>query len=205
MVEFKYYHTGEPNLKHRIGWKLKKLRKFLTENTKILDVGCSTGGLYFSIKDIIKKENYYGIDYNKYAVEMAENKGLNVKQCDIRKEEIPFKEKFDIVWMNHVIEHFTVEEQIKVINKLRNILKPNGLIFIFAPTPYHWYFWDDFTHVRPCTHGQLSDLLRNNGFIILESKYSRIRYFPQSLQKFLRLPPIRWFLWEVYCIGKKLE
>ena len=93
MPKFKYYHTKKPKVRPKINWKIKKLKKFLTRNTKILDIGCSTWGLYFSIKDIIKKTNYYDVDYNEYSVKLARKSGLNIEQCDIRKEDIPFREK----------------------------------------------------------------------------------------------------------------
>lgn len=203
MPVFKYYHTKK--IKNPpVNWKIKKLRKFLNPNFKILDIGCSTGTLFFVLRSIIKKENYFGIDYNQISVKLAQEEGLQVKYCDIKKDNIPFDIKFDIIYMSHILEHFYTHEQINVIEKITKKLKKGGYLFIFAPTPYHWYFWDDFTHCRPCTHGSISQLLLNFNYKIYEAKYSLLRFFPNNLQRYLRLPPLRWFLWEVYVIGQKL-
>lgn len=64
---------------------------------------------------------------------------------------------------------------------------------LFTPTPYTWYFWDDPTHQRPSTHGSLEHLAKDTGLRVIESKYSNTRFFPQSAQKWLRLPPLGLF------------
>jgi hypothetical protein len=94
-------------------------------------------------------------------------------------------------------------EQIHVMSEISRVLKKGGKAFIFAPTPYNWYFWDDETHVRPCTHGQLINLAENFNLKPLEARYTLTRYFPDSLQRWLRLPPLRFFLWTVYMVAKK--
>ncbi len=192
---------GTSSGKRKANWKIKKLNNFVKRGMKVLDVGCATGFL----KDLIKtKVDYYGVDYNDYFVKYCNKKGLNVKKCDLAKEKLPFKdESFDIVWCSHFIEHLSTREQINAAEEISHVLKKGGVLFIFAPTPYHWYFWDDETHVRPCTHAQLRKLFSNFGLEVIEAKYSLTRFFPNSLQRFLRLPPLRWFLWETYVILRK--
>lgn len=186
----------------RQGWRYKKISKYVKNNCSILDIGCASGFLY----DLLKNKNikYSGIDYNKHFVDYNKKRGLDVKQCDVSKEKLPFEDNsFDIVYCSHVIEHINTREQINFMSEISRVLKRGGKAMIFAPTPYHWYFFDDETHIRPCTHGQLTKLGRNFDLKLVEAKYSKLRFFPNSMQKYLRLPPIRFFLWEVYYIGKK--
>jgi hypothetical protein len=76
-------------------------------------------------------------------------------------------------------------------------------LLVFAPTPYHWFFWDNDTHVRPCTHGQLQSLAKDVGFKSSVGKYSLLRFFPSTIQTIARVTPLRCFLWETYLVAKK--
>ena len=212
-VNFPYYHTNLNKLE--VDWKIKKLINILKQSNKnffrVLDVGCSSIPLFVKLNKALLQEklnyiniDYIGLDYNKSTVEILRRNGIQVYNLDI--SDLSYKDiknlgKFDIVWMSHILEHLDVEKQIKALNNISKLSKKETYLFIFAPTPYHWYFWDDFTHVRPMTHGSISDLIQNFGFKVLEAKYSLIRIFPNKLQKWLRLPPLRFFLWEVYVIG----
>lgn len=190
--------------------KIKKNRRYkiinnnLASNSKVLDIGCG-GGYFFNVwKD--KNIEYYGIDYNQYFVDYCTNKGLKVKKCDISSEKLPFDDNsFDFIYCSHVIEHLLSNQQIFFVKEIARVLKKWGKLVLFAPTPYHWYFWNDETHQRPCTHWQLSHLIGNFNLKVIEAKYSNTRFFSNSLQKWLRLPPLRWFLREVYIIAQKDE
>ena len=103
----------------------------------------------------------------------------------------------------HVIEHVPTDGQLKLVSEISRVLKPGWTTMILWPTAYHWYFWDDPTHYRPCTHGQFYHLANDFGLNIIECKYSLTRFFSNNLQRFLRLPPLRWFLWEVFLVAKK--
>lgn len=181
-------------------WKHEILLKHL-KNGKLLDIGCASGYLSKILKD---KKNYFGLDYNPDLVDFCVKNGMNVKHCDISKDKIPFDDNtFDVAYCSHILEHITGREQFHAMKEICRVLKPGGILIAFAPTPYHWYFWDDHTHVRPCTHGQLEHLAKDAGFSKAEAKYSKLRFFSHGMQKWLRLPPIRFFLWEVFLVAKK--
>lgn len=183
-----------------ITWQNKPLRDRITKKHKVLDIGCAAGKL----SQLMPKESYYGVEYNDDLVKFAQEKGLRVKQCDISSEKLPFRDNtFDLVWFRHVIEHLQVREQLWVMREIRRVLKKDGMVVVFAPTPYHWFFWDNCTHVRPCTHGQLETLAKDCGFSRVEGKYSLIRSLPRVFQRLLRVTPLRFFLWEVYMTAEK--
>lgn len=139
-----------------------------------------------------------------FFVENWIEKWLNLKKVDLSNENIPYEnDKFDFIYCSHVIEHLDTDMQINLFFEINRVLKKWWVLFLVAPTPYHWYFWDDPTHKRPVTHWSLEHLAKNSWLSIIESKYSLFRWFSNNLQKWLRLPPLRFFLWETYIISKK--
>lgn len=111
---------------------------------KILDAGCSMGGLLFSLEKNKKFELIAGFDIDRSAVDMAiEYKELNnIQNVDIKcgsALKIPFDDNtFDIVLLKDVAEHLDNEDNFKVaLNECNRVLKNDGLIFIEAPN-YHF-------------------------------------------------------------------
>jgi len=204
-MDLKHYadiRTSKGQLKTKKNRRYKKIDSLLSKGESILDIWCADWSFYETRKH--KKIKYSWIDYNNNFVEYCVKKWLDVKQCDISKDKIPHKENsFDIIYCSHVIEHLLTNEQIYFMKEVNRVLKKWGKAIFFAPTPYHRYFRDDSTHQRPCTHWQLFWLTQDAWFKVIESKYSLINKFPQKLQRRLRLPPLRRFLWEVYIVVKK--
>ena len=181
-------------------WKDKKMAQFLDNDSVVLDIGCWPAILSqkFGI------QNYFGVDYNEYFVENGIKNWLQVSQLDLSTNDLPFEDDtFDLIYCSHVIEHLETDRQIHLFFEIQRVLKNDGVLFMFAPTPYHWYFWDDPTHKRPVTHKSLEQLAKDTWLHVFESKYSFVRGFSNNLQRWLRLPPLRWFLWEVYIIARK--
>lgn len=204
------------DLKHyaqaRIAWldnlNIKKQRRhqkidqYLNFWAKVLDIWCWNGSFFELWKH--KEINYFWIDYNKDIVKNCQSRWLDVQQSDISKQDLPYKDnEFDFVYCSHVLEHLLSNEQISLFSQVSRVLKKNWIFMLFTPTPYSWYFWDDPTHQRPSTHWSLIELSNNFDLQVIESKYSNTRMFSNDMQKWLRLPPMRFFLWEVYLIAQK--
>jgi len=204
-MNLKYYanrKSNEAKGAKQVNWQRRKLLQFLGKGKSVLDVGCANG----SLSDLIfaSKSSYFGLDYNDYFLNLCKKRKLNVQKCDVSKEKLPFRDSsFDAVWCSHILEHMSTYEQVFFFKEISRVLKKRGRLFLFAPTPYHWYFWDDETHVRPCTHGQLLNLAKNFDLKPIEAKYSLTRGLSNQLQKWLRLPPLRFILWTVYLVAEK--
>lgn len=183
-------------------WKYRLIDKHLHSWSKVLDIWCASWWFFDQWKH--KNIDFCWIDYNDELVSFCKTKWLHVEQCDISKSKIPYEDNsFDFIYCSHVIEHLLANEQIQLFAEIQRVLKKDGVLILFSPTPYHRYFRDDPTHQRACTHGSLEHLSKDFGLKIIEAKYSNIRWFSQNMQKWLRLPPLRWFLWEVYLVVKK--
>ena len=195
-LKIKNFHKAGKNR-----WKIKLLMSNMKKDSRLLDIGCAAGNIS---NFVANKEKYYGVDYNEDFVEFGNKKGIKISFCDLSKGKLPFEDNFfDTIWFSHVIEHLHAKEQVAIFNDIYRILKPGGKVIVFAPTPYHWFFWDNNTHVKPCTHGQLESLAQDCGFSIAKGRYSLIRWLPYKFQRLARVTPLRFFLWETFLIAKK--
>ncbi len=103
-------------------WIYSKIRK----GTKVLDFGCGTGSLSVLKR---KKCQIVGVDYSKEAVEFAKNKNGydEVFAGDIMDFDYE-GEKFDYIVSLDVFGHIPFEDKDKVIEKLKSLLKPSGVM-----------------------------------------------------------------------------
>lgn len=100
----------------------------LTDDAKIIDTGCGDG-FHLSLLREYGNKNWTleGIDIDKRAVKMAEEKGLKVHHGSIDEIELP-KNQYDLAIMVQTIEH--VAEPAEVLRAVHKILKPNGKVVI---------------------------------------------------------------------------
>lgn len=197
----RYIPWGQKN-NHTKHWSHELINKHLKEWSKVLDIWCASWGFYEKWKN--KNIQYYWLDYNEDLVKYCTDKWLNVSFFDASTDKIPHPDgMFDFVYCSHVLEHLLSNQQISLFSEISRVLNKWWVLVIFTPTPYSWYFWDDPTHQRPSTHWSLEHLSKDSWLDVVECKYSNIRWFSASMQKWLRLPPLRFFLWEVYLVAKK--
>lgn len=99
----------------------------LVKPGKALEVGCSTGLLL----SLLKKAGWdvIGIEPSKQAAHVATKRGINVVIGTF--EDARLTDKFDLVILNHVLEH--VENPELVMEKSFKILNPKGVVLISLP------------------------------------------------------------------------
>lgn len=111
---------------------------------KVLDVGCSMGGLLFSLYKSQRFFHISGCDIDKTAIAMAqaykvkEKIGNEVELCEASIDVLPYHdETFDVILMKDVGEHLENEENLhKALKELQRVLKSEGVIFIETPNYY---------------------------------------------------------------------
>jgi len=110
--------------------------KFLPENGIIVEAGCGTGES--SAKIPKRNRTFVAVDISAHPLINHRNPNVDIKlQADIFN--LPFKDNsVDAIFNLGVHEHFTWEENIRILNEYRRILKPNGVLLLFWPWKYCW-------------------------------------------------------------------
>ncbi len=115
------------------GYSEEKTKIFLSwigTGKKVLDIGCFDGRESYLIKK--QRNEVYGMDKMKSALEQAEKKGIKVFRLDIEKDKWPFdKNFFDIVLAADIIEHLVDTDSF--LENVKEILKTDGRLILTTP------------------------------------------------------------------------
>lgn len=96
----------------------------------VLEVGCQAGGI---LSPFLKAGAYtVGYDYDKRYLEYGkkQSSGLDLRVGGV-DDVLELKDKFDVIIVNHVLEHLTNPRD--MISSLRGRLRENGLLYIAVP------------------------------------------------------------------------
>ncbi|MCK9367473.1 MAG: class I SAM-dependent methyltransferase [Metallibacterium scheffleri] len=140
-------------------------------NSSILDVGCGLGGMLRALKD----RGYMdvrGIENDEGAIRYCIDNNLMVHRYDIRKLSHHDFDKFDLIIINHVIEHMPKNLIINILSELRLMLRGGGLMYIGVPNAQSnvgsYWMYEDFTHETLFTSGSLYYVAHMAGFNAIE-------------------------------------
>ena len=147
------------------------------KNSKILDVGCSTGILL----DLLRKEgfvaeNLYGIDISDRAIRTAEERGLkNTFQRDAQRFELA--QTFDLVIASDCLEH--LKDEAEALSTWFKHLNKDGLLIVFVPAFKSLWSWHDVVngHCRRYHRKELVGLLESAHFEVVKSGYWNVFLF----------------------------
>jgi SAM-dependent methyltransferase len=92
----------------------------------ICDVGCAYGANLFFMQP-----GSYGLEVNSDYVNFARGVGLPVHRRDVVNDDLSDLPRVDAVWCSALIEH--VDSPHILLRKLHLLLKPGGLLLLFAP------------------------------------------------------------------------
>jgi len=138
-------------------------------NAAILELGCGHGALLYALQQAGYR-NARGVDGSHEQVVAAAALGIGgVSEGDVVATLHATPDaSLDVVVAFDLIEHFTKDEMILLVDEVRRVLKPGGRWIIHAPNaegPFggrmrHW----DFTHELALTRTSVDQLLRASGF-----------------------------------------
>jgi 2-polyprenyl-3-methyl-5-hydroxy-6-metoxy-1,4-benzoquinol methylase len=112
--------------------RLKKYDVFPNNVKKILDIGSGEGENLLHFKSLFPKSNLYAIEPSLDSQLHLKSFNVNIIDRDVNSSwEINHDDKFDLVIMRHVLEHFL--NPVKIMKKVFSVLKPNGIVYIAVP------------------------------------------------------------------------
>lgn len=103
-----------------------ELYKNELKDLSILDFGCGKGGFLKKIKEQNISSNLTGVELNK-----INRKNINLSGIDCFSKLEETKNKFDLIFLNHVFEHLT--NPIEIIKELKKQTTDSGKIIIEIP------------------------------------------------------------------------
>jgi SAM-dependent methyltransferase len=141
---------------------------FTNEQLDILDYGGGDGKILIPFQD--NHHKCHIIDYYNRPIEGMLKLGDDINNCQIEK-------KFDVIICSHVLEH--VSDISGLIRKLKELLKPDGVIYAEVPQE----IWaglrieaDPVTHINFFTTNSFVNLFLSNGFNILDKHQGIYNY-----------------------------
>jgi len=167
VLEFKYPKSFE----RRTNEMLNSIEEYIKPG-KMLDIGCSLGTLLKVAKG--RGWETTGIELAREVSKYSHEKyGLDIYTSDLL--ELGLKENsFDCITMVHVLEHLTNLHE--YMNEVYRLLKPDAILYIRVPNlnslkyklAGQYYFLHVSEHISFFSIDSLSQLLRMNGFTILQ-------------------------------------
>ncbi|KAL5286717.1 METTL6 family protein [Megaselia abdita] len=195
-----FYKRNETRFFKDRRWTTREFEDLLSEpqgNQKnLFEIGCGVGNLIFPLIEENRNNYFYFVcDFSPRAVEFVKQNPLysedKVKafQCDITTdrvfEEIP-EQSLDIVTMIFVLSAIHPDKFQKVVDNLRRLLKPGGVVLFrdyglydmaqlrFKPghkISENLYMRQDGTRSYYFTEEELADLFTRNGFEVKSNSY----------------------------------
>jgi len=201
------------------------LRLIPGEARKILDVGCSIGGLGEQIKQKIRSEvEVVGIELDEQMAKVAKEKLDQVIIRDVERINLAdhlAPNYFDCIIFADILEH--LENPWDVLKNVKSFLNNEGIIIASIPNVRHYTtiinlvikgYWPyrergihDKSHLRFFALKNIRDMFQNAGFKIvrIERNYRVIEspHWWNRFSKYFALPPFKELLTFQYLIVAK--
>jgi len=188
MISKKYskYHIHFVDLE--VPKLLGKLLKSFDKSFSIVDLGCGDGKILWALynKGLFKNaRRIVGVDISEERINRLKEFSPFAEGfvSDVQDLKMISEESFDIAISSQVIEH--VPDDSKMLKEVYRILKPDGHFYVSTVIKKwygFWIYWNngfrlDPTHVREYgSEQEFLDLLKENGFEIIEHKTEKVKY-----------------------------
>lgn len=138
--------------------EIKKFKKFLPKNAKVLDAGCGWGR---DAKILSKTAKVIGIDLSEKLLDLAKAYAPDAKFQIGNISKTDFKdESFHGIWSNDTLIHLDRKDILPTLKEFRRLLKKNGILYVsvkegegegfeeeemsnFKPRFYTWFKEDE--------------------------------------------------------------
>ena len=170
----------EQKFKDETEWFSKEILPLIKDKKeiRILDIGCGSGSLLHACK-LAGHTKLLGIDISSEQVTLAHK--LGIKEV-IHAETVEFlnsnPDQYDVIFCMDIIEHFTKDELVILLELVKNKLKDQGRLIIRTPnmdTPFNsLYAFGDFTHENHLNARSATQLMLSLGFKQIQTLSSRM-------------------------------
>jgi len=171
-------------------------RRLLPKNrdARILDIGEGNGSLVLFLQKAGFK-NTMGIDESKEQVELAHKMGIeSIIHCDVEDFLSQQVEAYDMIFAVEVIEHFTKDEVLQVLEAVHKALRFGGLFIAQTPNGENLFSgrlrYGDFTHENAFTTSSLAQVLKAVGF-------KDIQFYPTGPVPLGLKSTMRYLMWKM--------
>lgn len=109
---------------------------------KVLDYGCGWGRLIRLLYKYVSYENIYGVDPWDRSIDLCKQYGVkaNLAVCDYVPQQLPFEQKFDLIYAYSVFTHLSEKTTKTVLSTLRRYMGDNGILVITIRPKEFWSF-----------------------------------------------------------------
>ena len=191
-VLYANYHTtqsGRASLTSAEALFLREKRQFESEilpllqsvskSARIFDMGCGSGSLLKGLKEA-GYTNVIGMDLSEEQVNMAHEFGVSeVVLGDAMQFFRSSEEQFDIITGMDIIEHFTKDELVELLQLIQSKLKKGGMAIFRTPNmdaPIATAFAiGDFSHENYLNASSAEQVMLSCGFVDVNVKPSFMR------------------------------
>jgi len=154
---------------------VKVLSAYIEPGMDVLDLGCGTG--FFSAYFISRGSNVYSMDYSRKALSIAKGatngKSKMYLNANILDDSAlaDINVKFDIVFTDGLLEHYSKEEQGAIMHNMKLVKKEQGYIINFVPNKLSlWSIVRPFVmniEEEPFIMREVIELHRRNGLSVI--------------------------------------
>ncbi len=178
---------------------LRRLHGWLPDDRRIrcLDLGCGAG----QVLQLLSSTGYSdlrGVDLSSQAVKLARKRGFEVVEEDLLKYLRTSSERFGLIIAFDVIEHFTRDELLELLDLVWKHLEPGGRVIIQTPNALSpWaasYRYGDMTHEWIFDPILLASVLELVGFV--RWQFRGVTPYVHGFKTALR-----WLVWKAIWAG----
>jgi 2-polyprenyl-3-methyl-5-hydroxy-6-metoxy-1,4-benzoquinol methylase len=172
------------------GHHLRPLLHGLPRDAHILELGCGTGGFLEALHGW-GYLNAEGVDVSPEQVALARERGVNVTLGEA-SDRLDCQDRWHAIVALDVLEHFTAEEGLRLLERCSERLVPGGRLLLQTPNGggllAGHVIYGDVTHVQVYSPSSLTQLLRLAGFVDVTTCEAS----PRALSLTSRLRAILW-------------
>ncbi|MCP4200776.1 MAG: class I SAM-dependent methyltransferase [bacterium] len=113
-------------------WRISKVRRFIPQDARVLDIGCHEGELFRQLSDRVG----LGVGVDPLLEEPVDAANYRLLPGNFPDALAADAGSFDVITMLAVLEHVPTDQQKALVDALHQRLEPGGVVVITVPAPF---------------------------------------------------------------------